>query len=69
MLLHYSLLSSFTWMAIEGVYMYISLILVFARINRFTLKTMLIGWGAPLGVVVITVSIDVNNYQLYNKQL
>ncbi|XP_067947450.1 mucin-22-like [Watersipora subatra] len=68
-LLHYSLMSAFAWMAIEGVYMYISLVVIFRTINRLMLKSMLVGWGTPLLVVVITLSIDVNNYQLYNGQL
>ena len=56
-------------MAIDGVYMYISLILVFLHISKFTLTSMLAGWGAPLIVVVITLSIGVDNYELYNGQL
>lgn len=68
-LLHFSLLASFCWMAIEAFYMYIALVLVFSYIKNFMIKVMIIGWGVPLVVVVITLAINVDNYQLYQDQL
>ena len=68
-LLHYFLLASFTWMAIEAFYMYIALVLVFSYIKRFMLKVMIIGWGAPLIIVAITIGHSRENYTEIQEQL
>nr|KAG5702982.1 hypothetical protein BaRGS_014805 [Batillaria attramentaria] len=66
-LLHYSLLASLCWMLVEGFYMYLALVKVFmANIPNFVWKSAIVGWGVPLLIVVITVS--VNNTDNY-KQL
>ncbi|KAK7491526.1 hypothetical protein BaRGS_00017165, partial [Batillaria attramentaria] len=66
-LLHYSLLASLCWMLVEGFYMYLALVKVFmANIPNFVWKSAIVGWGVPLVIVVITVS--VNNTDNY-KQL
>uniref|UniRef100_A0A3B1JD34 Uncharacterized protein n=1 Tax=Astyanax mexicanus TaxID=7994 RepID=A0A3B1JD34_ASTMX len=58
--LHYFLLASFTWMALEAVQMYFALVKVFnTYISRFMLKLGLAGW-----VVIIVIAIDKNNYGL-----
>ena len=45
-LLHFSLLSSLCWMAVEAFYMYLALVLVFKTyFTNFLLKCSLIGWG------------------------
>lgn len=45
-LLHYFLLATFTWMALEAVHMYIALVKVFnTYIRRYILKFCVIGWG------------------------
>lgn len=45
-LLHYFLLTSFTWMGLESVHMYIALVKVFnTYIRRYILKFCLVGWG------------------------
>ncbi|XP_066506908.1 adhesion G-protein coupled receptor G2 [Hoplias malabaricus] len=63
--LHYFLLASFTWMALEAVHMYLALVKVFnTYISRFMLKLGLAGWGIPLVVVIIVIAIDKNNYGL-----
>ncbi|XP_072514997.1 uncharacterized protein [Salminus brasiliensis] len=63
--LHYFLLASFTWMALEAVQMYFALVKVFnTYISRFMLKLGLAGWGIPLVVVIIVIAIDKNNYGL-----
>ncbi|KAL7847434.1 hypothetical protein AOLI_G00221520 [Acnodon oligacanthus] len=63
--LHYFLLASFTWMALEAVHMYFALVKVFnTYISRFMLKLALAGWGIPLVVVIIVIAIDKDNYGL-----
>nr|XP_020458334.1 adhesion G-protein coupled receptor G2-like [Monopterus albus] len=45
--------------------MYISIVKVFtAYLSRYMLKLSLMGWGIPLVVVIIVISVDKNNYGL-----
>ncbi|KAK7491587.1 hypothetical protein BaRGS_00017226 [Batillaria attramentaria] len=61
------LLASLCWMLVEGFYMYLALVKVFmTNIPNFVWKSAIVGWGVPLVIVVITVS--VNNTDNY-KQL
>ncbi|XP_076876414.1 uncharacterized protein LOC143525861 isoform X2 [Brachyhypopomus gauderio] len=63
--LHYFLLASFTWMALEAVHMYIALVKVFnTYVSRFMIKLGFAGWGIPLIVVIIVISIKKDNYGL-----
>ncbi|KAF5892955.1 adhesion G-protein coupled receptor G2-like isoform X1, partial [Clarias magur] len=63
--LHYFLLASFTWMAMEAIHMYLALVKVFnTYVSRFMVKLGLAGWGIPLIVVIIVIAIDKNNYGL-----
>ncbi|XP_063150408.1 adhesion G-protein coupled receptor G6 [Candoia aspera] len=70
-LLHYFLLATFTWMALEAVHMYIALVKVFnTYIRRYILKFCVIGWGLPaLVVIVILASTHANTSHIYNKVL
>ncbi len=44
--LNYSLLASFSWMALEGFHLYLLLVRVFnIYIRRYLLKLSLVGWG------------------------
>ncbi|TWW70708.1 Adhesion G-protein coupled receptor G2 [Takifugu flavidus] len=68
--LHYFLLTSFTWAGLEALHMYLSVVQVFLPyLSRYMLKVSLIGWGLPLLVVIVTISVDKDNYGLvpYSK--
>ncbi|KAM4713182.1 adhesion G-protein coupled receptor G6 isoform 1-T1 [Anableps anableps] len=62
-LLHYFLLTSFTWMGLESVHMYIALVKVFnTYIRRYILKFCIVGWGLPAVLVGIIVTVNKNYY-------
>ncbi|XP_075043386.1 adhesion G-protein coupled receptor G4 [Mixophyes fleayi] len=62
-LLHYFLLTSFTWMGLEAIHMYFAFVKVFhSYINKYILKLCIAGWGIPIIVVVIVLGIDTNFY-------
>ncbi|XP_058468948.1 adhesion G-protein coupled receptor G6 isoform X9 [Solea solea] len=63
--LHYFLLTTFTWMGLESIHMYIALVKVFnTYIRRYILKFCVVGWGLPAVVVGIVVAVDKNSYGL-----
>ncbi|CAL8246750.1 unnamed protein product [Lota lota] len=56
-LVHYSLLGTFTWLAVEGLHLYLMLIKVFnTEYRHYLLKLSLFGWGIPAVVVGVTLS-------------
>ncbi|CAH1271837.1 ADGRD1 [Branchiostoma lanceolatum] len=59
-LLHYIYLAAFTWMLVEGIHLYNVIIRVFAHVRL--LYYYLIGWGLPLLVCVVSVSIAHRGY-------
>ncbi|XP_019740465.1 adhesion G-protein coupled receptor G6, partial [Hippocampus comes] len=62
-LLHYFLLTSFTWMGLESVHMYIALVKVFnTYVRRYILKFCLLGWGLPAALVVSVLAVDQRSY-------
>ncbi|XP_041106392.1 adhesion G-protein coupled receptor G6-like isoform X6 [Polyodon spathula] len=68
--LHFFLLTSFTWMGLEAVHMYIALVKVFnTYIRKYILKFCIVGWGLPAVTVAIVVAIDRKFYgkQYYGK--
>ncbi|CAG5131282.1 unnamed protein product, partial [Candidula unifasciata] len=68
-LLHYFLLASLTWMAVEAFYMYLALVVVFKTYyTNFILKCSLVGWGVPLVIVIITLGVNkTDNYGFINS--
>ncbi|KAM9779266.1 adhesion G-protein coupled receptor G6 isoform 5-T5 [Syngnathus typhle] len=62
-LLHYFLLTSFTWMGLESVHMYIALVKVFnTYVHRYILKFCLLGWGLPAVLVALVLAVDKRSY-------
>ncbi|XP_063350759.2 adhesion G-protein coupled receptor G6 [Pelmatolapia mariae] len=62
--LHYFLLTTFTWMGLESVHMYIALVKVFnTYIRRYILKFCIVGWGLPAVLVVIVAAVDKDAYK------
>lgn len=46
LLLHWSLMATFLWMAVEGLHLYLLLVRVFnIYIKRYVLKLSLVAWG------------------------
>uniref|UniRef100_A0A087XNT6 Uncharacterized protein n=1 Tax=Poecilia formosa TaxID=48698 RepID=A0A087XNT6_POEFO len=63
LLLHYSLLASFTWMALEGFHLYLLLVKVFnVYVRRYLLKLSVVGWGLPAVIVSVVVIINKDTY-------
>ncbi|XP_030200707.1 adhesion G-protein coupled receptor G6 isoform X13 [Gadus morhua] len=61
--LHYFLLTTFTWMGLESIHMYIALVKVFnTYIRRYILKFCLVGWGLPAVLVSVVVAVDRKSY-------
>uniref|UniRef100_A0A673LLX8 Adhesion G-protein coupled receptor G6 n=1 Tax=Sinocyclocheilus rhinocerous TaxID=307959 RepID=A0A673LLX8_9TELE len=61
--LHFFLLTSFTWMGLESIHMYIALVKVFnTYIRRYILKFCLVGWGVPASIVGIVLAVSKNSY-------
>ncbi|XP_039981123.1 adhesion G-protein coupled receptor G5-like [Xiphias gladius] len=61
--LHYSLLATFSWMALEGFHIYLLLVRVFnIYVNRYLLKLSVVGWGIPAVIVSLVVIIDRGAY-------
>ncbi|XP_065112220.2 adhesion G-protein coupled receptor G6 isoform X16 [Paramisgurnus dabryanus] len=69
-LLHFFLLTSFTWMGLESIHMYIALVKVFnTYIRRYILKFCIVGWGVPAAIIgtVLAVSKDSYGKNYYGK--
>ncbi|XP_007477623.1 adhesion G-protein coupled receptor G5 isoform X2 [Monodelphis domestica] len=69
-LLHYSLLSCLTWMAIEGFNLYMLLVRVYnIYIRRYILKLCVLGWGLPAIIVVLLLLVKNSAYGYYEIQI
>ncbi|XP_006779759.1 adhesion G-protein coupled receptor G2-like [Neolamprologus brichardi] len=65
LLLHYSLLATFSWMALEGFHLYLLLVKVFnIYVKKYLLKLSVVGWGVPAMIVSVVVIIDRTFYGL-----
>ncbi|XP_076988666.1 adhesion G-protein coupled receptor G5 isoform X2 [Tamandua tetradactyla] len=62
-MLHYALLSSLTWMAIEGFNLYLLLGRVYnIYIRRYMLKLCMLGWGFPALLVLTVLTVQSSVY-------
>ena len=59
--LHYLLLVTFTWMLIEGVHIFIMIVIVFFS-KKVYIVYYFIGWGLPLIIVGITLGVRFCDY-------
>lgn len=67
-LLHYGLLTSIAWMALEAWHMYLALVKVFDSYTSHLMKKMcVIGWGLPAVIVGILLGVDLDHYDFYNE--
>ncbi|XP_077570056.1 adhesion G-protein coupled receptor G2 [Stigmatopora nigra] len=61
--LHYSLLATFSWMALESFHLYLLLVRVFnIYIPRYMLKLGLLGWSMPAVVVLVAFLLQSDAY-------
>uniref|UniRef100_H3A2A6 Adhesion G protein-coupled receptor G3 n=1 Tax=Latimeria chalumnae TaxID=7897 RepID=H3A2A6_LATCH len=61
--LHFSLLSTFTWMGIEGFHLYMLLIRVYnTYVRHYIVKLGIVGWGLPTLVVTLILILKSNAY-------
>ncbi|XP_030582180.1 adhesion G-protein coupled receptor G2-like [Archocentrus centrarchus] len=59
LVLHYSLLATFSWMALEAFHLYLLFVKVFnIYIRRYLLKLSVVGWGVPAVIVSVVVIIN-----------
>uniref|UniRef100_A0A672IB75 G-protein coupled receptors family 2 profile 2 domain-containing protein n=1 Tax=Salarias fasciatus TaxID=181472 RepID=A0A672IB75_SALFA len=61
--LHYSLLATLAWMALEGYHLYRLFIKVFnIYVRWYLLKLSVVGWGLPAVIVSLVAIIDTDSY-------
>ncbi|XP_036400291.1 adhesion G-protein coupled receptor G2-like [Megalops cyprinoides] len=65
-MMHYSLLCSFTWMAIEALHLYLLIIRVFNTYFRhYIAKLSAVGWGIPAVIVGVSIATTYKSNQFY----
>ncbi|XP_052833922.1 adhesion G-protein coupled receptor G6 isoform X1 [Octopus bimaculoides] len=64
-LLHYSLLSSFMWMSVEALHIYLGLFVFKTIRSSFIKRSSILVWGIP--AVIVTITLAINNTNNYNR--
>ncbi|CAB1438536.1 unnamed protein product [Pleuronectes platessa] len=60
--LHYSLLATFSWMALEGFHIYLLIVKVFnIYIKKYIFKLALVGWGIPAIIVALVTCVSLHH--------
>ncbi|KAJ8247360.1 hypothetical protein GJAV_G00245500 [Gymnothorax javanicus] len=68
-LMHYTLLCSFTWMAIEALHLYLLIIRVFNTYIRFYItKLAIVGWGVPAVVIGVAIAVGTKPNFFYGEE-
>ncbi|XP_062327772.1 uncharacterized protein LOC134028308 [Osmerus eperlanus] len=64
--MHYSLLCSFSWMALEALHLYLMLVKVFnTYYKHYMVKISILGWGVPCVIVGVSLAVTARNTLLY----
>ncbi len=62
MIIHYLYMSVFCWMLVEGINLYIKIVLVFNTEKNKLLYYVFIGWGVPVVIVAACAGAAWNQY-------
>ncbi|XP_022242157.1 adhesion G protein-coupled receptor L3-like isoform X3 [Limulus polyphemus] len=65
--LHYFFLASFVWMMLEGVYIYLLIVIIFETQRTYKIRYYLAGYGIPLIIVGITAVSKSQSYRTTNN--
>ncbi|GAB1603075.1 hypothetical protein Ahia01_000587800 [Argonauta hians] len=69
-LLHYFLLVSLIWMAVEAFNIYMSIVVVFQDyLTNFLLRSSIAAWGLPAIIVVLTLAINKSDNYVYKAEV
>ncbi|XP_068700335.1 adhesion G protein-coupled receptor L3-like isoform X2 [Montipora foliosa] len=61
-LLHFFFTASFSWMCLEAIHLFTKIVSVFHAPDIRMRYYLLVGWGLPAVIVIISVSVDVKGY-------
>ena len=61
-LLHFFFMASFTWMLVEGVALYLLCTKGFMNLREMRVKYLLLGWGVPVVIVLVSLAAKFPNY-------
>ncbi|XP_076348253.1 adhesion G protein-coupled receptor L2-like isoform X2 [Tachypleus tridentatus] len=65
--MHYFFLASFVWMMLEGVYIYLLIVIIFETQRSYKIRYYLVGYGIPLIILGITAAFKPQGYRTANN--
>lgn len=68
-MLHFFFLSAFCWMLCEAIMMYLLVVVVFSDLVTKWYLYLLLGWGLPLLIVVVTFGASFDGYVLHESNV